>query len=148
MALFSYDTYLQNRNTGKVYWPVLSSLYHWIILICIAMIQNQGKCTLRMFLMCLKVEGGGMDLDSGSCSARGKWLNLGRFTLGNLKGRRKLWFTLVTQFLVIFQMEAAFNKYLTKLLFFWNGNIGHYGVTRLSNLPTVWIKLTRVSGCV
>ena len=81
MALFSYDTYLQNRNTGKVYWPVLSSLYHWIILICIAMIQNQGKCTLRMFLMCLKVEGGGMDLDSGSCSAKGKWLNLGRFTL-------------------------------------------------------------------
>ena len=101
MALSSCDTWLQKRNTIKVCWPVHSSLYYGILLICLAMIQNQGKYTLKLLLMCLRVEGGFGGFWKFLCQGANN-LTWGGLALGQLRGRRKLWFTLVTQFLIIF----------------------------------------------
>ena len=55
-----------------MYWLVLSSSCYWIILICLAMIQNQGKCKLW-----------GLMPGAYQCSARGE-MTWGGLTLGEL----------------------------------------------------------------
>ena len=81
MASLSCDTWLQKINTGKVYSPVHSSLYYWVLLICLAIIQNQWKYTLQSVAV---VEGLGWCI-----FARGKWLNSGRACFGGTGTRGK-----------------------------------------------------------